>query len=71
MQRREKWIHWAQDVEEGAGRQEENGKTSGKIHGCSEGGHAEEAVTKEDARDRLEADNLQKKEKNNNKKNNV
>lgn len=32
-------IYWAKDVEYGAARQEE--KTSGKIHGCSEGGCAE------------------------------
>lgn len=47
------------------------GRLQGKFMDVVKKGMQRVAVTKEDARDRLDADDLQKKEKNNNKKNNV
>lgn len=40
-------LYWTKGPECGAAREEENGKTTEAIHGCSEGGHPKVGVTKE------------------------
>lgn len=34
------WMYWTKDVECAAARQKEKRKSTKKIHGCREGGHA-------------------------------